>query len=88
MNTNTNIKKKYFPKFCKEVWSRIEKGRDKYKLQSTDEKEVTDIADELVKNFNLGDVVKYLGEYLNTQNEKDLFDIAGMVFIRWLRDKK
>lgn len=87
MDTSTKVKEKYFLIFWREVGKRIKKGRGKYKIDYNPDKEITDLADELVPNFMLGDVVKYLGEYLNTKDEKDLFDACGMIYICWLRNK-
>jgi hypothetical protein len=86
MYTNLRVKKKYFPLFWKEVWGRLEKGKHKYQIQGNSEKEATDIAEEIVPDFQLGDMIKYIAEYRNTRNPKDLFDIAGWCFVKWLVD--
>ncbi len=88
MYTNLKVKKKYFPKFCKEVWRRLEKGKDKYKIAKREDKEATDLIEELLPNFQMADIVKYASEYLNKKKEKCLFDIAGFSFIKWLVDKE
>lgn len=88
MNTNLKVKKKYFPQFCKEVWGRLEKGKCKYSIKGNIEKEVTDLIEELVPDFQIADIFKYGAEYLNEKKEKCLFDIAGFAFIKWLVDKE
>lgn len=88
MNTNLKVKYKYFPKFCKEVWKRLEEGRNKYQIEDNDQKEATDLIEELIPDFQIADIFKYGAEYLNEKKEKCLFDIAGFAFIKWLVDKK
>lgn len=86
MNTNLKVKKIIFPIFCNEVWKRLEKGKNKYQLGGNEKKEATDLAEELVPNFQIGDIVKYAAEYLNTKNPQDLFDMAGTCSVKFMVD--
>lgn len=86
MNTNLTVKKKYFPIFCKKVWERLEKGKEKYQIRGNLNKEATDLIEELVPDFQIADAMKYLAEYLNLGKETDLLDTAGFMFIKWLVD--
>ena len=88
MDTNIKIKEKYKEEFFNNVWQRLIRGREKYKIESDDTKEVTDVAADIEPDLMLGDMIKYIGEYKNTRSEKCLFDIAGFAFIKWLKDHK
>jgi len=88
MNTNLKVKQKYFPIFCKEVWKRLVKGKDKYKIAGNENKEATDLIEELVPDFQLADMIKYIAEYKNEKKERCLFDVAGFAFIKWLVDNE
>jgi len=88
MDTNIKVKEKFKEEFFENVWQRLIRGREKYKIALDDTKEVTDVAAEIEPDFMLGDIIKYTGEYKNTRKPKCLFDIAGFAFIKWLKDHK
>jgi len=93
MNTSLKQKEQYWPEFIKACESQWKLGGTRYALSN--DKEFTDLVCEIGgkqgDTWILQNIVKYIGEILNTKKyygvipEVNLFKIAVYAFLYWLK---